>query len=55
MDVEQGAYKLLIIAAVGIALVILTGVGYTNYSTSSTNIQNIVTCAGVAVQWERPL
>ena len=48
MDVEQGAYKLLIIAAVGIALVILTGVGYTNYSSSYTNVQSLVTCAGVA-------
>ena len=48
MDVEQGAYKLLIIAAVGIALVILAGVGYTNYSTSYTNVQSLVTCTGVA-------
>ena len=38
MDVEQGAYKLLIIAAVGIALVILTGVGYTNYANTKAQM-----------------
>lgn len=39
---------MLIITAIGIALVILTGVGYTNYANTHTQISNLVTCNGVA-------
>ena len=38
MNVEQGAYTLLIVVAIGIALVILTGVGYTNYINTKGNL-----------------
>jgi hypothetical protein len=38
MDVETGAYKLLVVAAIGVALVILTGVGYTNYANTKANM-----------------
>ena len=48
MDVETGAYKLLIIVAIGIALVILTGVGYTNYA--NTKAQMVTANVPAAIQ-----
>lgn len=48
MDVETGAYKLLIIVAIGIALVILTGVGYTNYA--NTKAQMVSANVAAAIQ-----
>ena len=48
MDVETGAFKLLTIVAVGVALVILTGVSYTNYA--NTKAQLVTANVPAAIQ-----
>lgn len=40
MDVETGAYKLLIIAVIGVALVIVAGINYTNYNNNRVQLVN---------------
>ena len=51
MDVETGAYKLLIVTAIGIALVILVGVGYTNYANTKAQLTTANVPAGVSANF----
>ena len=47
MDVEVGAYKLLVLAVIGVALVIVLGISYTNYGQTKTNMVNANVGAGI--------
>lgn len=47
MDVETGAYKLLIIAVIGVALVIVAGISYTNFNNNRLQLNaTSYTCSG---------
>jgi ABC-type proline/glycine betaine transport system permease subunit len=48
MDVETAGYKLLSLIVIGVAIVIVLGVSYTNLATNKTQIQATVTCTGTA-------
>lgn len=45
--IEKGGYLLMTIVVIGVVLVILVGVTYTNFANNQVNIGTIVTCVGV--------